>query len=118
MVEILSKPLNHIVIHQTVKYDSAETLARSVVVQSSAGQPVSLSWIGGIVFKIVSPPFVISDLLAKEYLEGRLHVSILYSAMPVFKSSIHVAEENISLPVLNESNNAEAQTIVSWLKTG
>lgn len=103
-------------VHQFVKYGSPESLARTVVVQSSPGQPVSLSWIDGIAFKIVSPPFVISDLFAKEFLEGRLHVSILYAEMTAFKPSIHAAEENISIPILNDSSNREARAIVDWLK--
>ncbi|MEE9586352.1 MAG: hypothetical protein V3W09_05555 [Nitrososphaerales archaeon] len=116
MVEIKHKPLSQIVVHQYVKYGSPEELARTVVVQSGATQSVSLSWIDSMVFKIISPPFIISELLAKEFIEGRLHVSILYADMNSFDSSIHAAVEKIKIPVLDESRNKEAQVIVDWLK--
>ncbi len=87
-----------------------------MVVQSSTGQPLSLSWIDGVVYRVLPPPFFISDLLAKEYLEGKLHLSVLYAEMPTFKSTIHAAEENIAIPVLNESDNPEAKAIITWLK--
>lgn len=115
MVDILYKPLNQIIIRQQVKYSSAEALARAVLVQWGS-MPVSLSWVDGLVFRITSPPFIMSELLAKEYVEGKLHVSILYADMPAFQPSIHAAEEKIQVPVLNESANMEAKAVVEWLK--
>jgi hypothetical protein len=116
MAEILNKPLNQIVIRQSVKYNSPEDLARTVVVQAGASQSVSLTWVNGIVFKISPPPFIISELLAKEFVEGRLHISVLSAEMPNFKPSIHASEEKIQIPILNESNNEEAKSIANWLK--
>ncbi|MCL4437296.1 MAG: hypothetical protein M1503_04805 [Thaumarchaeota archaeon] len=116
MVEIISKPLTQIAVHQIIRYQTPESLARTVVVQSSTGQPLSLSWIDGIVYRVLPPPFFISELLSKEYLEGKLHLSVLYAEMPTFKTTIHAAEENITIPVLNESDNTEAKALVTWLK--
>jgi hypothetical protein len=117
LLEIIRKPLNQILIHQVVRYSTPEALARTVVVQSSPGQPASLSWADGVIYKVLPPPFFLSELLSKEYIEGKLHVSIIYTEMPTFKSTIHAAEENISIPILNESDNTEAKAIITWLKT-
>lgn len=116
MVKISYGPLNEIVVHQYVKYGSPEALARTVVVQVGATQAVSLSWVNNIAFKIISPPFVISELLSKEFVEGRLHISILYADMDKFKPIIHTAEEKLQVPILDESGNNEARAIVDWLK--
>jgi len=104
------------VIRQFVKYNSPEDLARTVVVQAGASQSVSLTWVNGIIFKIIPPSFIISELLAKEFIEGRLHVSVLFSEMAIFKPSIHASEEKIQIPILNESNNKEANSIANWLR--
>ena len=101
---------------QLVKYNTPESLARNVVVQAGASQSVSLSWVNGVVFKIITPPFIISELLAKEFVEGKLHVSILFAEMDTFKPSIHAAEEKIQIPILDDSNNKEAKAITEWLK--
>ncbi len=103
-------------IRQFVKYNSPEDLARTVVVQAGASQSVSLTWVNGIVFKIIPPSFIISELLAKEFIEGRLHVSVLFSEMASFKPSIHASEEKIQIPILNESNNKEANSVANWLR--
>ena len=103
-------------IRQFVKYNSPEDLARTVVVQAGASQSVSLTWVNGIIFKIIPPSFIISELLAKEFIEGRLHVSVLFSEMAIFKPSIHASEEKIQIPILNESNNKEANSIANWLR--
>lgn len=116
MIEILNKPLNQIVIRQSIKYNSPEDLARTVVVQAGASGPMSLTWVNGIVFKIIPAPFIISELLAKEFVEGKLHISILSAEMTNFKPSIHASEEKIQIPILNESNNEEAKSIANWLK--
>jgi|TARA_B100001964_G_C14099125_1_gene538468 hypothetical protein len=116
MVDILNKPLSQIVVRQFVKYSSPEVLARNVVVQAGASQSVSLTWVNGIAFKIITPPFIISELLAKEFVEGRLHVSLLYAEMDTFRPSIHAAEEKIQIPILDESDNKEAKSIADWLK--
>ena len=116
MVDILNKPLSQIVVRQFVKYSSPEVLARNVVVQAGASQSVSLTWVNGIAFKIITPPFIISELLAKEFVEGRLHVSLLYAEMDTFRPSIHAAVEKIQIPILDESNNKEAKAIADWLK--
>ncbi len=116
MVDILNKPLSQIVVRQLVKYNTPESLARNVVVQAGASQSVSLSWVNGVVFKIITPPFIISELLAKEFVEGKLHVSILFAEMDTFKPSIHAAEEKIQIPILDDSNNKEAKAITEWLK--
>jgi len=99
-----------------VKYNSPESLARTVVIQGGASQSVSLTWVNGIIFKIITPPFIISEFLAKEFVEGKLYVSLLYSEMANFKPSIHAEEEKIQIPILNESNNREAKAIADWLK--
>ncbi len=116
MVDIVNKPLSQIVVRQFVKYSSPEALARIVVVQAGAAQSVSLIWVNGIAFKIMTPPFIISELLAKEFVEGRLHVSLLYAEMDTFMPSIHATEEKIQIPILDESNNREAKVISEWLK--
>ena len=103
-------------IRQFVKYNSPEDLARTVVVQAGASQSVSLTWVNGIIFKIIPPSFIISELLAKEFIEGRLHVPVLFSEMAIFKPSIHASEEKIQIPILNESNNKEANSIANWLR--
>jgi hypothetical protein len=116
LVKISYGPLNEIIVHQYVKYESPEALARTVVVQVGSTQSVSLSWVDNIAFKILSPPFVISELLSKEFVEGKLHISILYAEMNKFKPSIHTSEEKLQVPVLDESGNNEARAIVDWLK--
>jgi len=116
LIEITYRPLKQIFVRQYVKYNSPEDLARSVAIQSGAMQPASLSWISGVVFRIASPPFIVSELLAKEFIEGRLHISILYADMPVYHPTIHAAEEKVLIPVLNESSNTEAKQIIDWLK--
>lgn len=116
MVEILHKPLSQILVHRYMKYSSPESLARTVVVQSGAGQSLSLSWADGVAFKTISPSFVISELLAKEFVEGRLRVSVLYADMNAFKPVIHAAEEKIQVAILDESGNKEAKALVDWLK--
>ncbi len=116
LVEVLHKPFKQIFLHQYVEYDSPEALARTVALQSGATQSVSLSWADGLVFKIISPPFVISELLEKDFMEGKLHISVLYTQMPKFKPTINAAEEKIQVPVLDESNNKDALVIVDWLK--
>jgi len=116
LTDISYRPLKQIVVRQYVKYRSPGELARTVAIQSGAVQPASLSWVDGIIFKIASPPYVISEALAKEYIEGRLHISIFYADMPIYQPTVQAAEEKVLIPVLNESSNAEAKQIVEWLK--
>jgi hypothetical protein len=116
MVDIINRSLSQIFVHQQVKYKTPEALARTVVIQSGTSQSVSLSWVDKIVFKVISPPFIISELLAKDFVEGKLHVSILFAEMDVFKHSIYAEEEKIQVPVLDESPNKDAKYIAEWLK--
>lgn len=117
MVEVKHRPIKEIVVYECVKYESPEDLARAVAIEAGTIHPASLRWANGIVFKLSIPDFLLSsDVMTKEFIEGRLYVSLGYSDMPEFSPKVHSKEERVIVPVLDESSSEIAQSITKWVR--
>jgi hypothetical protein len=117
MVEISHRPLKEIVVYEAVKRRNAEELARLIVAESGPMQSQSIRWADGIAFRVSMPPiFLSSETLAKEFLDGKIFVSIDYAPMPVYKVTINSAEEKVLLPVIDDSVDPNSKELVAWIK--
>lgn len=117
MVQITSKPIKEFIIYRYTKFRNANELARRAVIEGSPMQPVHLKWIGGIVYRTIYPAAsLMSEALAKEFLDGRIWVEVEYADMPQFKGTVNTAEENVTVPVVDNSIDREEFALVDWLK--
>jgi hypothetical protein len=106
MVDISHRPLKEIVVYESVKRKSVEDLARLIVAEFGPIQSQSIRWADGIAFRLSMPPiFLSSETLAKEFLGGKIFVSIDYAPMPVYKPTVNSAEEKVLLPVIDDSSD-------------
>ena len=117
MVQITSKPLKEFIVYRHLKFRNAGELARRAVIEGSPMQPAHLKWISGTVYRTIYPAAsVMSETLAKEFADGRIWVEVEYADMPQFKITVTSSEENVVVPVIDNSIDKEERELVEWLK--
>lgn len=57
-----------------------------------------------------------SETLAKEFLDGKIWVEVEFADMPQFKGTVNSAEENVLLPIVDNSIDRDEYTLIEWLK--
>ncbi len=117
MVQIISRPIKEFVVYRYIKFRSAGELARRAVIEGSPMQPAHLKWINGIVYRTIYPAAsLMSETLAKEFLDGKIWVEVEFADMPQFKGTVNSAEENVLLPIVDNSIDRDEYTLIEWLK--
>ncbi|MCS4538811.1 MAG: hypothetical protein HYY67_08145 [Thaumarchaeota archaeon] len=117
MVQITSRPIKEFIVYRHIKFRNAGELARRAVIEGSPMQPAHLKWISGILYRTIYPAAsVMSETLAKEFADGRIWVEVEYADMPQFKSTVNTSEENVMVPVVDNSMDKEERELIEWLK--
>jgi len=117
MVQITSRPLKEFIVYRHIKFRNAGELARRAVIEGSPMQPAHLKWISGILYRTIYPAAsVMSETLAKEFADGRIWVEVEYADMPQFRSTVNTSEENVMVPVVDNSMDKEERELIEWLK--
>ena len=117
MVQITSRPLKEFIVYRHIKFRNAGELARRAVIEGSPMQLAHLKWISGILYRTIYPAAsVMSETLAKEFADGRIWVEVEYADMPQFKSTVNTSEENVMVPVVDNSMDKEERELIEWLK--
>ncbi len=117
IIEIEIKPWSKLTVHEVLK-TTIENLVKtqSIAIQSS-GQVVPLQWAGGILFR--SEGFPVTDEIAKEMLQGRLHwVSVEFAPMENFTPTLRDTVSNVEVPVVDFSYNKIFLTLAQQLLSG
>ena len=117
MVQITSRPIKEFIIYRHMKFRNAGELARRAVIEGSPMQPAHLKWISGILYRTIYPAAsVMSETLAKEFADGRIWVEVEYADLSQFKSIVNTSEENVMVPVVDNSIDKEERELIEWLK--
>lgn len=117
MVQITFKPIKEFVVYRTTKFRNAGELARRAVIEGSPMQPAHLKWVNGIVYRTIYPAAsLMSETLAKEFTEGKVWVEVEYADMALFKGIVNTTEENVMVPVVDNSIDKDETELVDWLK--
>jgi len=115
MVQITSRPLKEFIVYRHIKFRNAGELARRAVIEGSPMQPAHLKWISGILYRTIYPAAsVMSETLAKEFADGRIWVEVEYADMPQFRSTVNTSEENVMVPVVDNSMDKEERELIEW----
>lgn len=115
MIEIVCRPPKQLVILECTVYPSIEALAKTVEVIIRVGEPMFLKWAEGVAFSytMVTPT---SDILMKEFLQGRVYWSeVVYALMPQYQSTIRIG--TLDIPVIDVSPNPLLREAAKWMKT-
>ena len=117
MVQITSRPIKEFIVYRHIKFRNAGELARRAVIEGSPMQPAHLKWVSGILYRTIYPAAsVMSETLAKEFADGRIWVEVEYADMPQFRSTVNTSEENVIVPVVDNSMDREERELIEWLK--
>ncbi|MBM3897589.1 MAG: hypothetical protein FJ358_03580 [Thaumarchaeota archaeon] len=117
MVQITSRPLKEFIVYKHLKFRGVGELARRAVIEGSPMQPAHLKWINGIIYRTIYPAAsVMSETLAKEFTDGKIWVEVEYADMPQFKGTVNTSEENVIVPVVDNSIDREERELIEWLK--
>jgi hypothetical protein len=114
LVTITYRPLKEMIISEITEYASPEALAQNFAYAIRGGQPAALAWAEDLVFYVLPIPPV-SDLMIKEYLEGRAHYgSVMFAPMSPYRPVIRV--NALEIPVIDASATESARALATWLK--
>ena len=117
-LKISSKQIQEYVISSLIKHDSPDNLARRTAIQSHSMASPYVKWIDGIVYRIQNLTFSgIDDQLSEQFIDkGILWVDIEYANMSSFTSTITSPQENIVVPVIDNSNDSNEKALIAWIK--
>ena len=117
-MKISYKPLKEYVVYNLIKHDSPDNLARRTAIQSHSMASPYVKWIDGIVYRIQNLTFSgIDDQLSEQFIDkGILWVDIEYANMSSFTSTITSPQENIVVPVIDNSNDSNEKALIAWIK--
>jgi hypothetical protein len=114
LVKITYKPFKELIIMDYTQYPNPEILATNLTFSIQSGQSVSILWSEGVAF-IPAPIHPDTELIAKEYLEGRIiWPAVVFSIMSTYKKSIKVGA--LELPLIDVSSDPILQQAALWLK--
>jgi len=116
MVEIVCRAPKRLVILECTLYPSIEALSKTIATIIRTGESVILKWTDGVVFSYsLLPPT--TDILMKEFLEGRIYWSdVVFALMPEYKSTVRVG--TLDIPVIDVSPNPILREAAKWMKAG
>ncbi|MFQ5711008.1 MAG: hypothetical protein ACE5GD_04415 [Candidatus Geothermarchaeales archaeon] len=104
MVEIVIEPWKKIIIHEVIEYRLEDFLRVHTVEVPPGGKAPPVPWTNGIVFDRTTLPDVGAAL--EEKIKGILHYSsVTYALKPNFEQEIVDKDRNITIPLIDVSNN-------------
>ena len=117
-MKISSKHVQEYVISNLIKHDSPDNLARRTAIQSHSMASPYVKWIDGVVYRIQNLTFSgIDDQLSEQFIDkGILWVDIEYAEMPIFTSTITSPQENIVVPVIDNTSDSNEKALIAWIK--
>jgi len=96
------------------QYPNPEILATNLTFSIQSGQSVAILWSGGIAF-IPAPIHPDTEIIAKEYLEGRIiWPTVVFSLMPKYQQLIKVGA--LELPLIDVTSDPILKKAALWLK--
>jgi len=119
-MKITFEPFKEIEIKEYTKFEKLEDLVYAFAQLRAVGQPVSLNWAEGIVFIHAVMPPTTSELVAEDFLKGKLYIiSVNFALMNRYKPSITYKspQGEVAVPIINVSSNSILSELVRWLKT-
>ena len=119
-MKITFEPFKEIEIKEYTKFEKLEDLVYAVAQLRAVGQPVSLNWAEGIVFTHAVMPATTSELVAEDFLKGKLYIiSANFALVDRYKPSITYKspQGEVAVPIINVSSNSILSELARWLKT-
>ena len=117
-MKISSRPVKEYIISSLIKHDSPDNLARRTAIQSHSMTSPYVKWIDGVVYRILNLTFGgVDERLTEQFVDnGIIWVDIEYAEMPTFTSTINSPQENIVVPVINNSSDSNEKALITWIK--
>jgi len=119
-MKITFEPFKEIVIKEYTKFEKLQDLVYAFAQLRAVGQPVSLNWAKGIVFTHSVMPPDTSELVAEDFLKGKLYIiSVNFALMDKYEPSITYKspQGEIAVPIINVSSSSLLSELTKWLKT-
>lgn len=114
MVDVYYEPRKKVIIHEYIKYDSPEDLAKSQFITAPPGSFVGpLKWAAGIVMNFSALPLN-SETVIKELIDGTLHWD--HVAFAPMKEPKNIRLEDKTCLVIDVSNNPTFLAIAEFIK--
>jgi len=114
LVEIVCSPPKRLTILECTQYPSLDALSKTIATVIMMGQPVALKWAEGVAFSysILEPT---SDVLMKEFMEGRIYWSdVLFAPMSEYQPTVRVG--TLDVPVIDVTPNPILREAAKWMK--
>lgn len=116
MTSVLHQPRKQVIIHEMSLFNNYEEMLETRAAANPPGTSLSFSWVDGVLLSFYSLP--ITDVVAKEIIEGRLHWDhVSVAPMPEYKPTITLADRQIVANVVDVSANETFRAIGKFLKT-
>ena len=115
MVDIEYNPISKIIVHEIIRSDYQNFLNMFAIPQPPRAQRPNARWIEGIlfIFKIFPP----SPEVVRDKLQGILHWEIVnFTEMKDYTATVTNPKNNITMDVLDNSNNTAVSDFIRWLK--
>lgn len=114
--QVLHQPRKQVIIHEMSLFDSAQEMIKNRAAANPPGTILYFSWVDGVLLSFSSLP--ITDAVAKEIIEGRLHWDhVSVAPMPEYRPTIALDEPQIVANILDVSANETFRAIGKFLKT-
>ena len=117
-MKISSRPVKEYIISSLIKHDSPDNQARRTAIQSHSMTSPYVKWIDGLVYRLLNLTFGgVDERLTEQFVDnGIIWVDIEYAEMPTFTSTINSPQENIVVPVINNSSDSNEKALITWIK--
>jgi len=115
MVDIEYSPISKIIVHEVIRADYQNFLNMFAIPQQPGVQRPYARWIDGILF--IFKGFPPSPEVLRDKIQGILHWEIVnFTEMEKYTSTITNPKNNITMDVLDNSNNTAVSDFIRWLK--
>ena len=115
MVEIVIEPWKKIVIHEIIEHKIEDFLKMRIVGVPPGGRAAPITWANGVIFAIVGFPNSGESL--KEKIKGVIHyANVSFAIKPEFEDKIDDKEQNITIPLIDVSENETLIQLTDLLK--
>ncbi len=118
-MKITFEPFKEIIIKEYTKFEKLQDLIYAFAQLRAVGQPVSLNWAEGVVFIHSAMPPDTSELIAEDFLKGKLYyISVNFALMDKYEPSVTYKspQGEIAVPIINVSSSNLLSKLAKWLK--
>ena len=114
MIEVILQPRKQVIIHEYVKYNTAEDLVKSATLGFPPGSVIGpLNWADGVLMSFVPYP-INMEITIKELMQGRVHWDQLSFAL--LDTCAQVRTDNATATVRDVSNHSTFKAIAKFVR--